>query len=253
MPDQQSAVAVDQFPENIKGNMLCTQNDFFILYIPKKLKLRYMKRVFFGLMALSLVIVSCKDEKKPSPSDAATAATQPEKEPTKEEMEKAWGAYMTPGAMHQSMAKMNGTWEGEITSYMDPSNPTKSKGTAVYKMILGGRYQESIHTSEMDMGGGRKMPFEGKSIVGYDNAKKVWVSTWVDNMGTGIMNMTGTYDEKTKTATYTGKCTNPVNGKDCEMKEVITFIDDNTQKFEMYEIKNGKDVKQMEIVSKRKM
>ncbi len=33
------------------------------------------------------------------------------------------------------------------------------------------------------------MPFEGMGIDGYDNLAKQYVSTWVDNMGTGIMNI----------------------------------------------------------------
>jgi hypothetical protein len=35
------------------------------------------------------------------------------------------------------------------------------------------------------------MPFEGISTLGYDNAKKTFFSTWIDNMGTGMMVMEG--------------------------------------------------------------
>ncbi|MDB5246227.1 MAG: hypothetical protein JWQ40_621 [Segetibacter sp.] len=44
-------------------------------------------------------------------------------------------------------------------------------------MIIGGRYQESLHPGTFSV-----MPLEGKSIVGYDNAKKVFVSSWIENM-----------------------------------------------------------------------
>ena len=47
------------------------------------------------------------------------------------------------------------------------------------------------------------MPFEGMGIVGYDNLLKKFVSVWIDNMGTGLMPGTGTYDAATKTYTYT--------------------------------------------------
>lgn len=31
-------------------------------------------------------------------------------------------------------------------------------------------------------------------IMGYDNAKKKFVSTWIDNLGTGIINMPGEWN-----------------------------------------------------------
>jgi hypothetical protein len=64
-----------------------------------------MKKVLFGLMALSMITVSCKDEK---PAEVAAASVQPEKQPTKEEMQKAMIAYATPGKMHEWMAKSDG-------------------------------------------------------------------------------------------------------------------------------------------------
>jgi hypothetical protein len=142
-----------------------------------------------------------------------------------------------------------GTWEGEVTSYWnDPAKPEKSKGTATYKTIFNGLYQEGIHTGNMG-----EMPFEGRSLTAYDNAKKVWISTWIDNMGSGVMRLEGTYDVNTKTMTLKGTSVDPVSGKDSEVREVVTFIDDNTQKMEMYCNQGGKEVKMMEILSKRKM
>jgi hypothetical protein len=205
-----------------------------------------MKKTLFSLMALSLLIVSCNSETKPS--DAATAITTTEKKLTPAEEEKAWMEYATPGKMHEWLTKSTGTWQSEVMSWMHPDSPAvKSKAISVNKMILGGRYQEGTFTGDM-MG----MPFEGRSIVGYDNAKKVFQSSWVDNMGTGFMNMEGVYDPNTKTLTSKGKMVDPGTGKEMEMREVLTFIDDNTQKMEMFCTKNGKEEKAMEIYSKRK-
>ena len=33
---------------------------------------------------------------------------------------KAWQDYMTPGAMHKWLATQVGTWEAEVTMWMDP-------------------------------------------------------------------------------------------------------------------------------------
>jgi hypothetical protein len=97
------------------------------------------------------------------------------------------------------------------------------------------------------------MPFEGISTTGYDNAKKTFVSTWVDNMGTGIMIMEGKWDEKTKTLHLKGKQTDPTTGKEMDVRETFTVIDDNTQKMEMFMTPaGGKEYKNMEIVFTRK-
>lgn len=96
------------------------------------------------------------------------------------------------------------------------------------------------------------MPFEGYSITGYDNAKKVFVSSWIDNMGTGIMFMEGKWDEKTKTVHFTGKTTDPSTGKDTQVRQVFTWLDNNRQKMEMFMTQGGKEYKSMEISLTRK-
>ncbi len=52
----------------------------------------------------------------------------------------------------------------------------------------------------------KDMNFKGMAIEGYDNVKKKFVSSWIDNMSTMIMNSEGTYDAATKTFTYNAEC-----------------------------------------------
>lgn len=164
-------------------------------------------------------------------------------------MMKAWQAFMTPGDMQKMLAKSDGVWDEEVTTWMDPSKPPqKSKSTCTNKMVLNGLYQESVHKGTM-MG----MPFEGHGTVGYDNAKKVFVSTWIDNMGSGIMYTEGSWDNASKSVIMKGKSTDPLTGKDADVKEVIKFPDDNTQILEMYGTgPDGKEMKMMEIKFTRK-
>lgn len=185
-------------------------------------KLNNMKKIFFFLFAASL---------------ATTLHAQ-----TEAEM-KAWQEYMTPGEIHKMLAKGEGTWTGEITMWMAPGqDPIKSKGTAKNEMILGGRYLQGINKGDF-MG----MPMEGISVTAYDNAKKKFYSSWIDNFGTGIMNMEGTWDPKKKAIHFTGICTDPMTGKDMKVRETFTFIDDNTHFMEMWMEHNGKEFKSMEI------
>lgn len=166
---------------------------------------------------------------------------------TAEEM-KAWMEYSTPGPVHEMLSKSDGEWNADITFWMAPGAPPQTaSGTCVNKMILGGRYQQSNHSGIM-MG----MPFEGMMILGFDNIKKVLQSTWVDNMGTGIMNMTGTWDNASNSATFTGSMTDPMTGKDCQVREVFKIIDNNNQVLEMYDNKTGTETKTMEIKYTRK-
>ena len=163
---------------------------------------------------------------------------------------KAWMEYATPGEPHKMLAKSSGTWTGEVTMWMSPNaKPSISTSTSTNKMVMDGRYQLSEFQGNF-MG----MPFLGMSTTAYDNAKKVFVSTWIDNMGTGIMKMEGPWDEATKSTTLTGKVVEPFSGRECDFKEVYKIIDDNNQLMEMYgpDPKTGKQFKTMEIKLTRK-
>jgi len=159
-----------------------------------------------------------------------------------------WMEYMTPGAMQQMLAKADGSWSEELTMWETPdAPPQKMTASCENKMILGGRYQESVHTGTFN-----DMPFEGHGLVAYDNTRKVFQSTWIDNMGTGIINMEGTYDPATMMLTLTGKETDPTAGKEIDVKQTLKFIDDNNQLLEMYRVQDGKEFKMMEIKLTRK-
>jgi hypothetical protein len=97
------------------------------------------------------------------------------------------------------------------------------------------------------------MPFEGHGTLGFDNLKKIFESTWIDNMGTGVMKMSGPWDATTKSVTLTGKMTDPQSGNEENYKETFTVIDDNTQMMAMYAPgPDGKEFKNMEIKFTRK-
>jgi len=161
---------------------------------------------------------------------------------------KAWTNYMTPGPVHDMMAKSAGAWSGKCTFWMKPgAPPTTAMVDAKNEMILGGRYLQSKNTGEM-MG----MPFEGIGVTAYDNATKKFINTWMDNMGTGIMTLEGTWDDNTKSITFKGKAVDPMTGKEAPVRQILKFVDDNTQSLEMYQDSNGKEFKSMEILFTRK-
>ncbi|MEO7306065.1 MAG: DUF1579 domain-containing protein [Ferruginibacter sp.] len=217
-----------------------------------------MRKNTLPLLLAMIFLFSCNnngEKTEASKTDSATATTEVKKETTMATMpdtaaiKKAWKVYMTPGDMHKWMAKTNGTWEAEVSQWMDPkAPPTKAKATNVQSSALGGRYVVGKFTSTM-MG----MPFEGMSTMGYDNAKKMFTSTWMDNMGTGIVHMSGSYDETTKTLNLKGHQTDFLTGNDSDIREEMTMIDNDSYSMTMYGTgMDGKEAKFMEGVFKRK-
>jgi len=226
--------------------------------VPFSSKIYFMKRITIAIAA-AFILASCENEKKPDEikADATVSSTtdsKPKEEPwvpvDSATAMKLMMEYGTPGEWHKMLVQSNGTWTGEVTMWMAPdAPPATSTMTMTNKMVMDGRYQVSEAKGNM-MG----MPFNGMGTTGYDNHKKVYVSTWIDNMGTGIMQMEGPWDEATNSMTLTGTMMNPATGKECEFKEVYKIIDDNNQVMEMYgpDLKTGKQYKNMEIKLTRK-
>lgn len=214
-----------------------------------------MKRIALIVSATTLLLFACNSEKKTDEGKTETTTTENKTNgktmemPDSATMMKNWQEYMTPGDMHKMMATWDGEWDSDLTMWMAPGAPeTKSTSKAVNKMILNGMYQQSTHTGEM-MG----MPFNGISTVAYDNHEKQFVTTWIDNMGSGIMVLKGPWDPATKTMTLKGKMTDPGTKGEVTVKETFKIIDDNTQEMEMFiTMPDGSEFKTMNIRFTRK-
>jgi hypothetical protein len=146
------------------------------------------------------------------------------------------------------MAKHVGTWEAEVSSWSGPGEPLKSNATDVVTMVMNGLYQVGNFSSTM-MG----MPFQGQSTLGYDNGRKLFVLTWIDNFGSGIIFMTGQYDEQSKTLSLKGKQTDPVSGKEANIRQENVYHNDDSYSMTMYaDGPDGKEMKLMAATFKRK-
>jgi len=218
-----------------------------------------MKKTILSLAAVVLMAIACKKAEETTAADATpadstavapTETAEAAKPMDSAAMMKAWQDYATPGEPHKMLAMDNGNWSAESTMYRSANDPKpmKTAMAATSKMVMGGRYQESRYSGNM-MG----QPFEGVATVGYNNASKKYESTWVDNMGTGVMYMTGDYDAATNTMTLSGDCVDPMTGKAKKVRETFTIVDDNTRKMEMFDTDaSGKEYKSMELVQTRK-
>jgi Protein of unknown function (DUF1579) len=157
--------------------------------------------------------------------------------------------YSTPGEEHKKLEASVGTWDATVKMWMAPGTPPQeSTGTAENKMALGGRFLEQHYEGTM-----MNQPFTGMGFTGYDLYKKQYVGTWIDSMGTAIMNTTGQADPSGKKVTFTGTMDDPMSGKKMKFKETITFVDNDHQVFEMWMPgPDGKNFKTLEINYTRK-
>jgi hypothetical protein len=175
---------------------------------------------------------------------AAPPAMSAEEKAAMEAMAKAG----TPGPEHKKLDGMIGTWDTKVTMWMAPgAPPATSGGISTNRWIFGGRYMEQKFSGTF-MG----MPFSGLGYTGYDNVKKQYFGTWMDNMGTGIMISSGGM-ASANTWKFKGTAADPVTGKDMTVDETVTLIDKNHHTMEMYGPgPDGKNFKMMEIKYSRK-
>lgn len=163
-------------------------------------------------------------------------------------MMEAWEAASAVGEPHKRLLGMEGTWDAEVSMWMAPGQPpAKSAGTSVNKSILGGRWIEQQFT-----GSAMGQPFQGVGYTGYDNTRKKYVSTWMDNMSTALMVSEGTFDAAGKVLTSTSTTMDPMTGKPAQSKGVMRIVDADHHVYEMWESHDGKENKSLEIHYRRK-
>jgi hypothetical protein len=173
-------------------------------------------------------------EKKAAPAGGGQAA---------DPMMAKWMEFASPGAAHKVLDPKVGKWTLKVKMFQ-PGQPTQeSPGTSEMKWIMDGRY-----LSDTTDGSFMNMPFKGMGMTGYDNLKKKYVSTWVDNMGTGISYAEGTYDAASKTFTYSGQSPDVMAGKYVPSRMTEKWTDADHWTMQMFAPgADGKEMMQMQI------
>jgi hypothetical protein len=170
-------------------------------------------------------------------------------EPKPDPMVAAMAKYMTPGPQHKLLTGMAGTWTvaGKFWHQDATKPPIETTGTAEIKAM--GDLWVTQDFSGTFMG----KPFVGHGIDGYDLTKNKYVGTWVDSMGSYIMNSEGTADASGKVMTYTANDFDPMTSKTGTVKEVVKIDSDKQHTMTMFKTgADGKEVKMMELVYTRK-
>ncbi len=181
-----------------------------------------------------------------APLAAPLAAQEAAQSPMSPEMMAMMEAYQqaaAPGAEHQRLADMAGTYDMTIKSWYVPgAEPTTDTGTAIRKMILGDRVMVEDANAQM-MG----QPFTGHGMQGYDNVSATYWATWNDNMGTGLMVSKGTCDAS-MACTFTGQVNDPVSRQPQTLRLSSHWTAADTEVFELYgPDPEGKETRMLEI------
>lgn len=208
-----------------------------------------MKQLLALIFAASC-LYGCAKKEAPLPVEAPvapkTVAAPPPLSP--EEAMKKMTEAATPGEAHKRLQGIVGNWKTTSSFWMEPGKkPEVSKGSAKHEWILGKRFVRQEYKGKF-----AGQSFVGQGLVGYDNVKKQYVSTWIDSMGTGVMLAEGSYNAAANQIEMGTKYSCPMTGGDRSGRTVTRFINKNEFVFEMFDkTPDGVEVKVMEIHYKR--
>lgn len=198
----------------------------------------HARRFAASLFAFAIIAlpVSAQDQKAPAMTPEQMAEMQ------------AYAVAGTPGAQHAALAKSAGNYDLTIKSWHAPgTEPMVETGTGTRTVTLGGRVLvEDIQAAMMGQ------PFDGHAMMGYDNTRQKYWSTWNDSMSTGLMVTEGTCDEA-QACSFTGSWMDPVKKTEVSARMTTRWTDANTEVFEMHGPgPDGKEMKMMEITYVRR-
>jgi hypothetical protein len=166
-----------------------------------------------------------------------------EEDPQKEMEE--WMKLGVPGDEHKRLASLSGEWAVEGKHWMG-AEATAFVATSKLTTLFDGRYLREDFSG--DFGG---MPFLGIAHLGYDNAAKKYVGTWIDSMSTAIATMTGAFDAASKTFTWHMTVVGP-GGKEQKSRMEMKLVSEKEITSTAYKIGAEGERKEMEMRYTRK-
>jgi hypothetical protein len=196
--------------------------------------------IYAIVLALTVATVVHADDKAKAPAPAMSA-----------EQKAMMDAYARVGEIRAEQRQLTyfvGSWKTETSMWMDPTAaPEKSAGTSKGEAMYGGRYFRLQHQG-MAMG----QAFSGEGLLGYDNLKGKFFSTWIDSMSTGFWLAQGSYDAANKTYTFGGDMDDAMKaGAKIPIREVLKIVDKDRYTFEWFETRDGKETRTMQIAYTR--
>jgi len=209
----------------------------------------YMKKMFLLALISGLALpVMAQKNKKSAAKNAAAITQQAPVEPDQAsspnpEQMRMMHEYSMPGPRHMKLNEWAGHWQETAQVWIKPGGkPAEFRLMSDGRTIMEGRFLQNEIRGMMN---GR--PYEGQEIIGWDNSRQLYVSSLIDNQGTGILSMEGQLDEPNHSIIFTGVASNPAGPEPVKVRVVWTMKDPNNIKKEFYMEQQGKEMKTMEI------
>lgn len=220
-----------------------------------------MNRVnlFCSTLAITIALAGAngwaQDTKKPTekpaekPANPSKPADDKNGTPDMSAMMEGMKEMSAPGKEHDALKPMVGTFDCKTKFYAVPGQPpAESDGNVVRKWTLGNRYLTEEYKGTV-MG----MPFEGFGITGYDKLQQHYHSYWIDTLGTGTWQMTGTADPSGKVFTFTGENFDPMVMAKKKGKTTTEVVSNDKHVMKMFEVApDGKETMNFEMTCTRK-
>lgn len=150
-----------------------------------------------------------------------------------------------PGEYHELLKPFAGRFRAEVKMWMQPGEPHVTTGTMVNSFRLNDLYLHQDYQG--DSMEGPFPAFAGEGFWGYNSTSRQYEGFWIDNVSPAMQMETGTVDETGKVWTMHSETLNPQTGEPMVRRSVITLIDEDHNKIEMYFSVGGEEIKNMEI------
>ncbi len=161
---------------------------------------------------------------------------------SQEQMMQNMHAAAAIGDQHKFLKQLSGNWNAETTMWFPGvEKPEVSKGKASFTPIYGGRYLQMNYQGKF-MG----QKFNGQGLMGYDNVKGKFFSTWIDSMMTGhMMSEGGSIQDNSITLESKTIC--PGTREEMKTVEKLAIVSKDSFNWSSF-VKDGSDLnKMMEI------
>ncbi len=148
-----------------------------------------------------------------------------------------------PGREHALMAALAGSWNVSFAHWFhDGAEPTLGRGSATFTAVFDGRYLREEFSTEF-----AGKPIRGVGTTGFDRVSGRFTNVWYDNRGTGMLCMTGIASPDGREITFTGESLDPGTGAPIGVSHVLKRESDDGFTLTMYNDREGRLNKSMEL------
>ncbi|MEZ5990602.1 MAG: DUF1579 family protein [Planctomycetota bacterium] len=154
-----------------------------------------------------------------------------------------------PGKHHEELRRFLGTWDTEMRMFMGGQATPPDKGTWECKWLMDGRWLEARGKGTM-MG----QPSQSFMLMGYDNFKQSFVSTYVSSFDTAMLEAEGDMTPDGKSLITYGTLDEYLTGEHDKMvKYAWRFLSEDEIVLEVHDLPIGEtNTKVVEVRYKRR-